>query len=169
MENYSYQYNIKLVELPEPCEHESANDTENLCLENFKAIGASELSGQDIDFAHRVQSRRDIGPKPIICKFVRRKAKESVMNQRREVESISPSTLCYSSETFLAQAKIYDHLTPRLQHLLSEANKFKTAHHFQYCWTKHGQILLRKTHESRVIKLKSIEDLNSLKNSLEPE
>ena len=130
MENYSYQYNIKLVGLPELYEHESANDTAKLCLEIFKAIGASELTGQDIDIAHRVQSRSDIGPKPIICKFVRRLAKENVMNHRREVESISPSTLGYSSETSLEQAKIYDHLTPRLQHLLSEANKFKTAHHF---------------------------------------
>ena len=50
-----------------------------------------------------------------------------------------------SSETSLAQAKIYDHLTPRLQHLLSEANKLKTVHQFQYRWAKNGQILLRKT------------------------
>ena len=169
MENYSYQYNIKLVGFPELYEHESANDTAKLFLEIFKAIGASELTVQDIDIAHCVQSRSDTGPKPIICKFVRRLAKENVMNHRREVESISPSTLGYSSETSLEQAKIYDHLTPRLQHLLSEANKFKTAHQFQYCWAKNGQILLRKTHESRVIKLKSVEDLSRLTNSLELE
>ena len=52
------------------------------------------------------------------------------MNHRREVEVISPSTLGYSSETSLEQAQIYDHLTPRFQHLLSEANKFKTAYQF---------------------------------------
>ena len=40
-------------------------------------------SVQDMDIAHRVQ-------------------------YRREVESISPSTLDYSSEPSLAQAKIYD-------------------------------------------------------------
>ena len=55
MENYSYQYNIKLVGLPELYEHESANDTAKLCLEIFKAIGASELTGQHIDITHRVQ------------------------------------------------------------------------------------------------------------------
>ncbi|CAH3116535.1 unnamed protein product [Porites lobata] len=84
MENYSYQYNIKLVGFPELYEHESANDTSKLCLEIFKAIGASELTGQDIDIAHRVQSRSDIGPKPIICKFVRRLAKENVMTATDE-------------------------------------------------------------------------------------
>ena len=44
MENYSYQYNIKLVGFPELYEHESANDTAKLCLEIFKAIGAIELT-----------------------------------------------------------------------------------------------------------------------------
>ena len=169
MENYSYQYNIKLVAFPELYEPESANDTAKLCLEIFKAIGASKLTDQDIDIAHRAQSRSDIGPKPIICKFVRRLARENVMNHRREVESISSSTPGCSAETSLQQAKIYDHLTPTLQHLLSEANKFKTAHQFRYCRAKYGQILLRKTHESRVIKLKSVEDLSRLTNSLELE
>ena len=55
MENYSYQYNIKVVGFPELYEHESANDTANLCLEILKAIGASELTGQHIDITHRVQ------------------------------------------------------------------------------------------------------------------
>ena len=130
MESYSYQYNIKLVGFPELHEHESAIETTNLCLEIFKAIGVSGITSHDIDIAHRVKSRRDFGPKPIICKFVRRLAKENVMNRRREVESVHPSILGYDSETSLAQAKIYDHLTPRMQHLLSEANKFKVAQSF---------------------------------------
>ena len=99
-----------MLGFPELYEYESANDTTKLCLEIFKAIGASEFTGQDIDITHRVQSRSDIGPKPIICKFVQRLAKENVMNHRREVESISPSTLGHSSETSSEQAKIYDHL-----------------------------------------------------------
>ena len=169
MESYSYQYNIKLVGFPEAHEHESAIETANLCLEIFKAIGVSGLTSHDIDIAHRVKSRSDTGPKPIICKFVRRMTKENVMNRRREVGKISPSILGYNSETSLAQAKIYDHLTPRLQHLLSEANKFKSGHHFQYCWANNGQVLLRKSHDSRVIKLRSMEDLINLTNNLEPE
>ena len=46
IENYSYQYNIKLVGFPELYEHESANDTAKICLKIFKAIGASELTGR---------------------------------------------------------------------------------------------------------------------------
>ena len=39
MENYSYQYNIKLVGFSELYEHESANDTAKLCLETFPYFG----------------------------------------------------------------------------------------------------------------------------------
>ena len=46
IENYSYQYIIKLVGFPELYKHESANDTGKICLEIFKAIGASELTGR---------------------------------------------------------------------------------------------------------------------------
>ena len=67
MESYDYQYNIKLVGFSELHEHESAIETTNLCLEIFKAISARGLTSQDIDIAHRVKSRRDIRPKPIIA------------------------------------------------------------------------------------------------------
>ena len=63
IENYSYQYNIKLVGFPELYEHESANDTAKLCLEIFKAIGASELTGQDIDIRLTVSNKGSVlGP-----------------------------------------------------------------------------------------------------------
>ena len=34
------------------------------------------------------------------------------------------------------QIGIYDHLIPRLQDLLYEAKRFKTANNYKYCWTK---------------------------------
>ena len=75
MENYNYQYNIKLG-IPRTLgtwisEWHRETITE-LCLEIFKATGASELTGQNIDIVHHVQSESDFGPKPIICKFVQR-------------------------------------------------------------------------------------------------
>ena len=43
------------------------------------------VSLQDLDVAHRVPRRdQDGGPKPIICKFIRRLAKSEVMNRRRD-------------------------------------------------------------------------------------
>ena len=56
--DYSYQYNMKIVGVPEASEKESAETTANLCLKLFHALGVKDISMQDIDIAHRVSSRR---------------------------------------------------------------------------------------------------------------
>ena len=105
--DYSYQYNMKIVGVPEASEKESAETTANLCLKLFHALGVKDISMQDIDIAHRVSSRRDTNcpkardtnrPKAIICKFVRRMAKEKVMSARNEVKKIQPSQLGLSRQ-----------------------------------------------------------------------
>jgi len=77
-----YSYNVKIVGVHERLQDESAVSISKLCLNIFKETGA-EVSIYDIDTAHRVPSRNNNGqPKPIVCRFVRRLAKESVMNHR---------------------------------------------------------------------------------------
>ena len=47
----------------------------------FKAIGASNLTTQDVDSAHRVPTRQAEN----IFKFVKRKEKDEVMSHQREL------------------------------------------------------------------------------------
>lgn len=69
-QEYSYQYNLKIVGIPELNSKESASESSLLCNE----IGA-EVSPHDIDYAHRIPTRTaNAGPRPIICKFTRRLA-----------------------------------------------------------------------------------------------
>ena len=74
MLHYSYQYNLKIVGVPLVIENESAEDTANLCLKLFSALG-NDISVYDIDIAHRVPQRnatidnsRRKQPNAIICK-----------------------------------------------------------------------------------------------------
>ena len=60
---------------------ETAAETSALCVKLFQEMEA-EVFLSDIDIAHRVPSRQQNGaPKPIICKFVRRLAKASVIDK----------------------------------------------------------------------------------------
>ena len=60
---------------------ETAAETSALCVKLFQQMEA-EVFLSDIDIAHRVPSRQQNGaPKPIICKFVRRLAKASVIDK----------------------------------------------------------------------------------------
>ena len=152
---YSFQYNVKIIGFPEQDEHESAETTTQLCLKLFHAIGAEGVTKNDIDITHRVNSRRPDShyPRPIVCKFIRRLAKEEVMAHRNENSNLNPDDLDLSADFHTKNIRIHEHLIPRLQQLLSEANKLKSTHQFQYVWVKNSEILARKSSSSQVFKL----------------
>ena len=166
MEEYSYAYNVKLVGIPDLNPKETAIETSMLCVKIFNAMGA-EVSISDIDIAHRVKPRRNNGgqARPIVCKFVRRLARERVMAVRRNMRSVDPRQVNLPPETSLNQAGVYDHLTPRRQKLFADAKSFKVNNNFKICLTSNAIIYLRKSEDSPPIKVNDQRDLELLTNS----
>ncbi|XP_068684229.1 uncharacterized protein [Montipora foliosa] len=118
IEEYNYKFNLKLVGLPEIKEKESAEETSSLCVKLFREMGA-EVTIHDINMAYRVPTREEHGgPKPIVCKFVRRLARNN----------LRPANLGLAESVNLSNVRIFDHLTPRMQSILYEAKRFKTQH-----------------------------------------
>ena len=71
----------------------------------------AEVFLSNIDIAYRVPSRKQNGaPKPIICKFVRRLAKASVMETRQSASQVNPSNSGLSANGVLDRVRIFDHL-----------------------------------------------------------
>ena len=136
--------------------------TSSLCVKIFNEMGA-DVSILDIDTAHRVPTRSDrgSGPKPIICKFVRRLAKEQVMECRNDLINVNPTAIGLPEQTSMSAVRIFDHLTPTIQTVLYEAKPFKNQHHYQYCWAKNSVVYLRKDGTARPIKIKCLEDLTT--------
>ena len=162
MEEYSYQYNIKIVGVPELNSQETAMDTSKLCAKLFAEM-KTDITLQDIDIAHRVPLRSAGNlPKPIICKFTRRLAKETVMARRKDACKSNPVNLGLPDQVSLSSVRLFDHLTPKMQIVFSEAKKFKSNHHFEFCWAKNSCVYLRKDRDSRVFKIKDVEDLRKL-------
>ena len=162
IEEYSYKFNLKVVGLPEIKEKESAEETSSLCVKLFREMGA-EVNIHDIDMAHRVPTREAHGgPKPIVCKFVRRLARTKVINLRNESHNLRPANLGLAEGVNLSNVRIFDPLTPRMQSIFYEAKRFKTQHQYQFCWTKNFSVYLRKNAESRAVKIKHIDDLRQL-------
>ena len=84
------------------------------------------------------------------------------MAARREVNRIVPADIGLRESSFLEHAAIYDHLSPWLQSLLSDAKKIKETFLFSFCWAKNSTIWLRKNENSRPIAIKNSTDLSSL-------
>ena len=165
IETYSYQYNIKIVGLPPVNDKESSDVTAALCVKLFSALGVNDVSLQDIDTAHRVPKRNrnsPASPDPIICKFVRRLAEDKVMAARRKIYDLKPEQLGFQAQEQHGRMNIYEHLTPRLQTLLFEAKKMQNRYGFKYCWAKNNYICLRKSDDSSVVRMKTLEDLAKL-------
>ena len=95
--SYSYQYNIKIIGVPQASDQETSVETAN----RRTGIGAN-VSISDIDIAHRVQPRnsnRGQRQQPIIRKFVRRMAREQVMAARNNANQLTADDLGLSSST----------------------------------------------------------------------
>ena len=117
---YSFQYSVKIIGFPEQDEHESAETTTQLCLKLFHAIRAEGVTKNAIEIAHGVNSRRSDShyPRPIVCKFIRRLAKEEVMAHHNETSNINPEDLDLFADFHMENIRIHEHLIPRLQQLL---------------------------------------------------
>ena len=162
LQDYNYQFNVKIINVPEIKQHKTARETSELCVALFNGIG-TKISRQDLDVAHRMPRRdQNGGPKPIICKFVRRLAKSEMMNRRRDACKVDPSRLGFSEDVSLYAVRIFDHPSPRLQQVLFEAKKFKDRNNYQFCWSKDSIFYLRGDSESRTIKIKDLGELQRL-------
>ena len=166
---YSYQYNIRIVGLPQLKRDESDAETVSLCLKLFNEMGA-DVKAYDIDIAHRLQRREDGKPSTIICKFTRRIAKEAVMAKRKETRNVDlkkviPDFIQQADNIFIS---LSEHLTPRKQALLNTAKLFQKELNYAYCWVKNGNILLRENQNGKVIRVENQETLDNLKPSASP-
>ena len=74
------------------------------------------MSIQDIDMAHRVPSMKPSNrPNAIVCKFVRRLAKDQVMVARKKVGGLKAEELGFATDIIVKYLNIYNgYLTPRL-------------------------------------------------------
>ena len=112
---YSYQYNLKIVGVPQIIENEYAEDTANLCLKLFPSLG-NDISGSDIDIAHSVLQRNattDNGrrrqPNAIIWKFTRRMSREKVLASRCNTTQLTTEALGLPPTAEVNRIKIYSH------------------------------------------------------------
>ena len=135
-QQYSDRYNVKLMGIPDNNSSESASETMNLCPKLFQKLGV-EITPNDIDIAHRVPSTSARPtPRPIICKFVRKIAKEETIKARKHICKVTPADIGLQGQDPMAEAKIFEHLTPGVQKLLAEVRKFQLQHGLRYCWVK---------------------------------
>ena len=111
LQEYSFAFNVKLLAVHDLGDSESAVDTSELFVKLFNSMGA-QVSINDIDIAHRVPFHDTTrgGPKPIICKFTRRLARNQVMAVGKEARKVPAINIGLEEEDDLSNVSIVDYL-----------------------------------------------------------
>ena len=103
---YRNQHNIKIVGVPEKSPVETAMETSSLCVSLFGEMGA-DITIRDIDTAKRTtEGTAPDGPRPIICKFVRQLARDSVMSVQQQDYKVNPVKIGFPENTDVSKISI---------------------------------------------------------------
>ena len=105
----------------------------------------------DIDISHVVPSRRNDGKRVVICKFISRKKKNSILSAKKAKRDLKlDNNLIFINE----------HLSGENRKLFAMASERKKLLDHKYLWTKNnGSIYMRKDDGSPPIYISCEEDL----------
>ena len=87
----------------------------------------------------------------------------TVLSSRNNSSQLTAEALGFPPTSMVIRILIFPHLTPRFQDLLRATKEHQNSYNYKWCWAKETGIFLRKTDTSGVIRLKSINDLRSLR------
>lgn len=141
----------------------TANEnTEEIILTVAKVVGF-ELSCTDIVAHHRVPSYNDKRVPNIICQLSTRRIKMEFLQKVKEFTKEKKTSLKanviykkFPSSTVF----VNEHLSPFRKKLLMAAKQKKMKSNWLYVWSKEGSIYARKTDSSKVVKIKSLTDVD---------
>lgn len=104
-------------------------------------------------------------PKSLIVKFNVKNVRDTILKNKK-ITKISTKTLNIN-DTNNRPIYISEQLTSRKQYLFKMARDLKRMKIIQYAWVKDGDILIRKSDGSRVVPIKSNQQLSQLKTQHE--
>lgn len=154
-EQWARQQNVEIIGVPEKTGE---------CLTDI-VRRIAEKAGQnildaDIDFAHRVKSRRSSGtqPRTIIARFKQRHTKDTFLSATRKTKNLSTRDIISSTEE-PKTIFINEHLTVRNKKLLLDSKAKAKLHGYRYVWTKNCRIYVRRSDSSPPILISTDSDL----------
>lgn len=157
LEQYTRKFNVEVHGIPE-CEGENLAD---IIIKIGQKISV-DITSQDIDIVHRLRKKTPT-TKPIIVRFTSYRKKREFYQARFNLKTTKISEIIASVQHEV-EAKIYinENLTQRRQELLAKARKMRKAKKLVRVWTADGKLFVRKTEESRPVRISEDWDLENL-------
>ena len=151
LEQYTRKFNLVIHGISE---REDEDNVENI-IELGKLLNVN-LTRNDIDIVHRMNTKSQNHPRPIIVRFSRYSAKNQLYKARIHLRNVLSQPL--------GPDKIYinENLTSWRAELFREVRKVKKKYHNGKAWTVDGKIFFKPELAAKAKRIDSYEDLKTL-------
>ena len=154
IEQYLRVNNLEVVGLPQPNQGETEEKVLIDAFNNLNGIDI-EVTPEDIDISHPLNTRRQDGKSVHVVRFISRKTKEGILTAKKK--EANRQFAFRGNDVF-----INEHLSKQNRSLFAAAQEKKRTLNYKYCWTRGGSVKLRKTDISDIINVTSEEQLATI-------
>ncbi len=149
-EQMKYDHCLQIVGLPEV---KNGVEESKQIIKMSKELGI-KMKSSDIEDITRLGKKKDHKRRNVIIKLKDKSVREKMFEQRKKlVKDSDPKKNVY----------INDRLTKYRQNLLFASRKLVKSKKLFAAWSQHGNVLIRKTENSRIIAVQSHDDLMNIK------
>ncbi|XP_022201389.2 uncharacterized protein LOC111058195 [Nilaparvata lugens] len=160
-EQYSRRNTIEVFGILES----QGENAENLVLDVCKELGV-KITAEAISVAHRLKKFGNQRSAGIIVKFVRRKDADELLRRRKEKRNLTAQDVGFPGDK--SPIFIYQSLAPGRHRLFTAARRIRAQENLRYVWIdRSGVIKMRATENSRVISIRTQQDLTAFVSDLQ--
>ena len=154
LEQYTRKFNVEIHGIPE----REGENLQDIVIKTGQKMSV-DVTIQDIDIVHRLY-RKFPAIKTIIVRFTSYKKKREFYQSRFNLKETNIAEIIRGD----VEARIFinENLTQYTQELLAKARKKKKANKLYRVWTVDGKIFVRKTEESRPVRISEVWELDEL-------
>ena len=151
----TYSHCLQIVGMPES--KDDNEDTKQIIKMSKEKLGI-KLKPNDFEEARRLGKRRELKTRNIVVKLKDKSLRDRVFeNRKKSIIDPNPKNNIY----------INDRLTQHRQSLLYAARNLVKSKKLYAAWAQHGNVLIRKGEDTKIIEVKDHEDLRYLKDDEE--
>ena len=152
-----YDHCLQLVGLPKS--KDESDDTKQIIKLTKDKLGI-KIKSTDLEEVKRLGKKRDTKTRNVDLKFKDKSLRDKIFECRKKsIIDSNPKNNVY----------INDKLTQHRQSLLYAARNLVKSKRLFAAWAQHGNILVRKKEDSKIVEVKDHSDLSNIKEDIEPE
>ena len=154
LEQYGCRQKLEIVGIPV-----QKDENTNAIVQEVAKLLKVTITASDISKLHRLQTKNELKPPPIIVRFVSRDIRNKLFSNRRNARNADFSNFSVNG----VESIINKNSTYHKKQLFWKSKQKAKETGFKFCWTLNGNVFVRKSEDDKPILIKNVHDLALIK------